>query len=314
MELCVIGEYLIDFTPLGLNERGLPTYQSTPGGAPANVACAAAKLGVTAGVMTKMSTDPFGCFLLDYLKKLGNVDMSAIVRSNDPTGLAFVTLNDEGDRDFVFYRKNCADAMLSINEVNDEALRNCKVFHFGSVSLTQKVSRETTMYAAKKAREYGKIVSFDINNRAFLWENPGDAEKYIDEALELADIVKASDEEAVQFGGGIDKAAAYFQSKGVKLVLISLGADGSLFDNGKDREVVPSYKVKVVDTTGAGDNFMGAFLARLIRSGKKPEELSAAELKDILAYSNAAGAVCASRYGAIPGQAVPEDIEKLQNS
>ena len=116
-DLCVLGEYLIDFTPQGLSDRGLPLYTSNPGGAPANVACAAAKLGTTASVITKISTDPFGNFLYDYIKGLGIVDLRGIRRSSDPTGLAFVTLNAEGDRDFVFFRDHCADAMLSCEDM-----------------------------------------------------------------------------------------------------------------------------------------------------------------------------------------------------
>lgn len=308
VRLCVLGEYLIDFTPQGLSDRGIPLFAQNPGGAPANVACAAAKLGTSSAVITKISTDPLGDFLYTYLNDLKIVDMRGVKRGNEPTGLAFVVLKEDGDRDFVFYRDHCADAMLSVEEVSTELLDECRIFHFSSVSLVSEVSAEATRFAAEYARKHGKIVSFDINYRALLWNSEERAKREVDRVLPLADIVKVSEEEAVLFGGSLKGAAERFRSFGVKLVLITLGSEGSVFDNGVFSDTVPSFKVKAIDATGAGDNFMGAFLAWLDQCGKNLEELTADDLRSALRYANAAGGICASRYGAIDGQATPEDI------
>ena len=308
IHLCVLGEYLIDFTPQGLSERGLPLYAQNPGGAPANVACAAAKLGTESAVITKISTDPLGCFLYDFLKKLEIVDMRGIRRSSDPTGLAFVVLKDDGDRDFVFYRDHCADSMLSSSDVDLTLLDECRIFHFSSVSLVSEVSAEATRFAAAYAKEHGKIVSFDINYRAMLWDSEDRAIHEVERLLTYADIVKVSEEEAVLFGGSIEQAAEKFHNFGAKIVLITLGSQGSIYDNGLTTGLVPSFPIKAVDATGAGDNFMGAFLSWLVQSGKELNQLSQSDLEESLRYANAAGAICASRYGAIDGQATPDDI------
>ena len=307
MELCVLGEYLIDFTPSGKNPNGLPLYAQNPGGAPVNVACACAKLGVSAGVITRISRDPFGCFLFDYLRELGSVDMRGVVRGGEPTGLAFVTLDASGDRDFVFFREGCADSMLRREDVDLSLLEECSVFHFSSVSLVSPVSREATLFAAAKAREQGKTVSFDINYRPFLWKSEEDAVREVAEAIGYADIVKASEEEAAVFGGLI-------RDCGAVIVLTTFGADGSAFETAAERGRVPSFPVNAVDTTGAGDCFMGAFLSRFIRSGKKAGEMEGRELTSMLEYANAAGALCATGYGAIAPQPNPEDVERLLES
>lgn len=307
-DLCVLGEYLIDFTPQGLSERGLPLYAQNPGGAPANVACAAAKLGASSAVITKISTDPLGNFLYEYIKGLGIVDLRGVRRSNDPTGLAFVTLNAEGDRDFVFYRDHCADAMLSCDDIDLSLIDECKVFHFSSVSLVAEESRAATVFAVQEAKKRGKTVSFDINYRALLWNDEEKAKAEVEKVLPLADLIKVSEEEAVLFGGSLEEAPSYFMSFGAKVVLVTLGADGSCFYTKEASATVPTFPVKTLDTTGAGDNFMGAFLAWIIKNGAPVEQLSQDELREALRYANAAGAICASRYGAIDGQATPEDI------
>ena len=311
MKLCVLGEYLIDFTPQGKTELGLPLYAQNPGGAPTNVACAAAKLGVSAGVITKISTDALGCFLYGYLKGLSVVDMRGVLRSDDPTGLAFVSLREDGEREFTFFRNGCADSMLTEQDIDTALLEECEVFHFSSVSLVSEPARSATLYAAALAKSLGKTVSFDINYRPLLWQSETEAKLQVGRALKVADIVKASEEEAALFGFGVVAAPAVFLAKGAKLVLLTFGSEGSAFYTAEHSADVPAFSVKAVDATGAGDNFMGAFLAALIRSEKKPSQLTENELYEMLRYANAAGAVCASRYGAIAGQATPEDISAM---
>ena len=310
IKLCVLGEYIIDFTWQGKDEKGFPKYTQNPGGAPANVACAASRLGAPAGIITKLSNDVFGKFLYSYAESLGFVDLRGVIRSDDPTGIAFALLDDTGERDFVFYRHNCADAMLRPEDIPEDLLRECDVLHFSSVSLAASPAREATLHAVKLARQMGKTVSFDINFRPPLWEKPEEARAAVAEAMALADIVKASEEEAQLFGADTPEAAAkVFLDRGPRLVLITFGGDGSCFYTGETTGNVPSFRVKAVDTTGAGDNFMGAFLSRFIREGKPVGQLTPENLTEMLRYANAAGAICASRYGAIAGQASEEDIQ-----
>lgn len=313
VDLIVLGEYIIDFTTAGKNADGLPMYIQNPGGAPTNVACAASELGTKAAVITKLSNDEFGEFLFSYLKNLNMVDLRGIVRSDDPTGIAFALLNDEGERSFKFYRHACADSLLSEEDINLELLNECKVLHFSSVSLASEVSRKATMFAVKKAKELGKIVSFDINYRPFLWNENDDARVYVNEALKYADVVKVSDEEAEYFGDkDVDKAAKAL-NKNNALVVITFGSKGSMYFKDDIKGSVDSYKVVTKDTTGAGDNFVGAFLTKLIESNKRPNELNENEIKDILKFANAAGAINASKMGAINGRARLTEINELIN-
>lgn len=312
IRLCVLGEYIIDFTCQGTDKNGLPKYTQNPGGAPANVACAAAKLGTPAGIITKLSNDVFGRFLYSYAQGLGCVDLRGVVRSDDPTGIAFALLDETGERDFVFFRHGCADAMLRPEDIREELLDECSILHFSSVSLAAEPARSATLHAARMARKKGKLVSFDINFRAPLWNDPESAYPAVAEAMALAHIVKASEEEAALFGAPApDDAARLFLEKGPSLVLITFGSNGSCYYTRDFSGTVPSFPVRAVDTTGAGDNFMGAFLSRFIQENTPPEQLSETVLRQILRYANAAGAICASRYGAIAGQASQADIQEF---
>lgn len=314
IKLCVLGEYIIDFTWQGKDEKGFPKYTQNPGGAPANVACAASRLGAPAGIITKLSNDVFGRFLYSYAESLGFVDLRGVIRSDDPTGIAFALLDETGERDFVFYRHNCADAMLKPEDIPVHLLEECDVLHFSSVSLAASPAREATLHAVRLARQMGKTVSFDINFRPPLWEKPEEAKDAVAEAMALADIVKASEEEAEMFGAATpEEAAKVFLDRGPGLVLITFGGDGSVFYTKDASGKVPSFPIKAVDTTGAGDNFMGAFLSRFIRDGKSVEQLTPEDLTWMLRYANAAGAICASRYGAIAGQASEADIQNFLN-
>jgi len=310
IRLCVLGEYIIDFTYQGKDDNGLPKYTQNPGGAPANVACAAAKLGTPAGIITKLSNDVFGRFLYSYAESLGCLDLRGVVRSDDPTGIAFALLDETGERDFQFYRHNCADAMLRPEDIREDLLEECSVLHFSSVSLAAEPARSATLHAARIARQKGKLVSFDINYRAPLWDDPEAAGSAVAEAMTLAHIVKASEEEAELFGAPApEEAARLFLEQGPALVLITFGGKGSSYFTRNHSGTVPSFPVQALDTTGAGDNFMGAFLSRFIQESTAPEQLPEETLRQMLRYANAAGAICASRYGAIAGQASPTDIQ-----
>ena len=192
-DIVALGESLIDFTPAGINEMGMPLFSQNPGGAPANVLAMASKLGRSTAFVGKVGRDAFGRFLQEHMEKAG-IDCSALRRDDRvPTTLAFVQLDEYGDRSFSFYRDPGADVMLRPEEVDDTLLEGCRIFHFGSVSLTKEPCRGTTLWAARRAREAGALISYDPNYRPFLWPSVEAARRALCAALELTDILKVSD-------------------------------------------------------------------------------------------------------------------------
>ena len=194
-DIVALGESLIDFTPAGINEMGMPLFSQNPGGAPANVLAMASKLGRSTAFVGKVGRDAFGRFLQEHMEKAG-IDCSALRRDDRvPTTLAFVQLDEYGDRSFSFYRDPGADVMLRPEEVDDTLLEGCRIFHFGSVSLTKEPCRGTTLWAARRARAAGALISYDPNYRPFLWPSVEAARRALCAALELTDILKVSEEE-----------------------------------------------------------------------------------------------------------------------
>ena len=194
-DIVALGESLIDFTPAGINEMGMPLFSQNPGGAPANVLAMASKLGRSTAFVGKVGRDAFGRFLQEHMEKAG-IDCSALRRDDRvPTTLAFVQLDEYGDRSFSFYRDPGADVMLRPEEVDDTLLEGCRIFHFGSVSLTKEPCRGTTLWVARRAREAGALISYDPNYRPFLWPSVEAARRALCAALELTDILKVSEEE-----------------------------------------------------------------------------------------------------------------------
>ena len=312
-DIITTGELLIDFTPVkapGVENALCPN----PGGAPGNVAVQLARLGVPAGFIGKVGDDSFGRTLKDCLNENG-VDVSGVVvDENVRTTLAFVHLDKEGDRSFTFYRDPGADTQLREDEVDRSAIRECRALHFGSLSLTTEPSRTTTLDLVKEARAMGKMISYDPNWRPALWK---DAEKGIEAmgmGLELCHVLKISEEELALLTGtdSIAGGAKLLHEKGVVLAIVTLGPEGCVSSlNGRLRHH-PTYDVKVVDTTGSGDSFWGAFLSQLIQNGydapEKLDSLSQEELQGFCRFANAAGSMCASKPGGIPAIAGREDI------
>ena len=292
-----LGELLIDFTPTGKTPAGIPIFEQNPGGAPANVAVQAARLGVSAGFIGKVGQDMFGTFLRDTLVKQ-NVDVENLHFSNDTaTSLAFVQLSESGDRDFSFYRNPGADTQITFDEVNKDALANAKVLCFGSLLLTAEPGRTAVPQIVSYAREHGAITAYDPNWRAPLWPNAEAGIHAMKSLLPLADVVKASDEE-------LEMQAA----------VITRGAKGCVVCTPKTTLTLNTYDTKVVDTTGSGDSFFGAFLTKLMETGKPVSEINEAELRDAADFANAAGSVCATKKGAIPALADRELIETCRAS
>ena len=300
-DITAIGEILIDLTQSGRTEQGIPRFDANPGGAPANLAVAASRLGAKTAFIGRVGRDSYGDFLRSTLEQNG-VDVSGL--SVDPrqhTTLAIVSLDDRGERSFSFYRDPSADVNLCFEDVPVELLADTRVLHFGSVSLTAEPSRSSTLRAAREAKEKGALISYDPNYRASLWPEEATAVRQMLQPLPLVDILKVSDEELPLLTGlsDPDRGSARLAEKGIRLVLVTLGAEGAFYRFGGRIGHVPGVKVQVGDTNGAGDTFFGAALSRLVRA-ESLDALTAEELEDILRFANKAAAITTSRHGAIP--------------
>lgn len=309
--ICAAGELLIDFTPCGTSSQGQLLYARNPGGAPANVLAMAARLGVKARLCSVVGSDNFGTFLIESMLAAG-IDTRFISRTAQArTTLAFVDLDERNDRSFTFYRKPGADILLADADIPNEALEGCGVYHFSGVSLTDEPARGAVLRAAQRAKKMGLLVSFDPNYRPFLWPEAAQARRAFEEGLQLADIVKLSEEEVAFLleKENAAQGAAELAKRCGALVLVSCGARGALAANASGllgrAEALP---VAVADTTGAGDAFLGAILAAL--AGKEKAALasmSEQEAVRLLHLGCTAGSLTASKLGAIP--ALPDKDE-----
>ena len=308
-EITTIGEVLIDLTQTGVNGQNVPVFAANPGGAPANVAVAAARLGASAAFIGKVGRDGFGAYLTGVLTENG-VDASGVRADETPTTMAVVTVAPGGERSFRFVRG--ADALLTEDEVDTALIEGSKVLHFGSVSLTAEPARSATLFAARHAREHGVLVSYDPNYREALWPDQEEAVARMCAPLPLADVLKLSDEELPLLTGTDDPAEGTrrLADRGVSLVLLTLGGEGAFWRWQGKTGLVPGVATAVADTNGAGDTFLGAVLSRLVRRGERPlEGLTVPELEDILAFANRAASKTCSRSGAIPAMPTLAELE-----
>ena len=311
-DVVAIGESLIDV--IVKYDGCALTMEGNPGGAPLNVLAAGAKLGLDAAFIGKISTDAFGECLLDTIKRSGVSEEGAVITSSEPTTLAIVTLDPVGDRNFSFYRNGTADVMLESGELNLDLIGRCRVFHFGSVSMTAEPSRSATLAAAKYAGERGATVSYDPNLRERLWKDLSEAKDVILEGMGLADVAKVSEEELSFLTGTEDLeagAVGLCRRYGLKILTVTMGAEGAAVTEGDKLVWRPTYTVSTVDTTGAGDTFWGAFLYCLIKGGKAPERYSSEELEKFLDFANAAGSLCTTKKGAIPAMPDLKQVKEL---
>lgn len=310
-DVVALGESLIDFTPAGTNDQGMALFARNPGGAPANVLAMRAKLGGKTAFIGKVGSDAFGQFLRGTLERAG-IDTSGMLADTAiPTTLAFVQLSSTGDRSFSFYRKPGADIMLCRQEVPPALLRSCRVFHFGSVSLTDEPCRSATLWAARQARQAGALISYDPNYRPLLWQNTETAIDQMLEAMRLAHLVKVSDEELVLLTGtqDLEAGAAKLRGLGPAAVVVTQGAGGAFVQTAAGSVQRPAYPYAAVDTTGAGDAFWGALLSRVDGLGLSGlQALSANDWVSILDFANAAGSLTITKRGAIPAMPDAEAI------
>ena len=312
LDVVALGELLIDFACIATDAEGYPTMAAHPGGAPANFLAVLSKFGAKTALLGKVGTDAFGKMLVATLEKAGIETRGLILDPRVFTTLAFVTLDETGDREFSFSRKPGADTCLRFEELDLGLIDEAKVFHFGTLSLTDEPARTATQKAVAYAKAQGKCITYDPNLRKPLWCDLEEAKHQLLWGLSQADVVKISDEE-VEFLFGLspeEGAKHILDTFGMKLVFVTCGKDGCFFRNAVAQGHVPSLSgICVADTTGAGDIFGGSALWKLLGSGKAPEALTQEELTAITRFACTAAGLSTTRSGGI--SSVPEYGEVL---
>lgn len=313
-----IGEALIDFIPheKGVALMNVNNFSKVAGGAPLNVAAAVSKLGGKSQMITKLGVDGFGDHILDEVRSLG-VDVSKVLRTKEAnTALAFVSLKDDGERDFSFYRNPSADMLLNESEIEEEIFKEGGILHFCSVSLIDAPIKGTHKKAIEFAKKNNCLISFDPNVRLPLWETKESCREAILEFLPFANIVKISDEE-LEFITGIadeSKALEFLLQGDVEVVIYTKGTEGAEFITKERKIFSPSFKVQAQDTTGAGDSFIGSFLYQVAEGENTLESLvnlPKENIKEMLSFSNATAALTVCKKGAIGALPTKEEVLAL---
>ena len=312
-DVTALGELLIDFAPKSVDAAGYPTLAANPGGAPGNFLAALNKYGCSVAMIGKVGDDMFGRLLLNTLKGAGIETRGVVVDPNQFTTLAFVSLDESGNRDFSFARKPGADTCLTYDEVDEALVTGARVFHFGTLSLTNDPAREATHKAVARAKAQGVLISVDPNLRKPLWPTEDDAKAAIEWSLRQADIIKISDEE-IEFLWGLtpeEGAQKLLNEYGASLVYATLGPKGCHAATRNAAVTVSSPKgIHVVDTTGAGDIFGGSAMSRFLKTGKRPEDLTAEDLTAIVTFACTAASLSTQTHGGI--SSVPDEAEVLR--
>lgn len=309
-DVTTLGEVLIDFTPSGKSADNRRLFEQNPGGAPANVLAALNKFGMKTAFIGKVGDDMHGQFLKETMEQAGISTKGLLIDPNYFTTLAFVALNEQGERSFSFARKPGADTMITKEEVDTQIIRDSRIFHIGSLSLTDEPARGATLFALQEAKAAGCILSYDPNYRAPLWSGREAAIEGMKSVLSYIDVMKMSDEETLLLTGEANpqKAAALLVDAGIPLVAVTLGSQGAYVCTKEGGAVVPGFSAFVVDTTGAGDSFWGGFLYRLAESGKKPAEITLSQAKDFARFANAVASLCVEKRGGIPAMPSLEEV------
>lgn len=311
MDIVCLGELLVDMFPaeLGRPLAEVSAFRPKPGGAPANVAVAAVRLGASIAFIGKVGDEAFGHHLAEVLESEG-VDMRGVRFDREVrTTLAFIAMPDENSYDIVFYRNPGADMRLRADELDTELLAEARAFHFGSISLIQEPSRTATLRAAKIAREAGALTSFDANYRPDLWA-ASEARERVLATLPLVHLLKVNETELALLTGSteIKQGAQELLAQGPEICVVTMGPEGSYFQIAGDGGHVPAFRVETVDATGCGDGFVAGLLCQLVRPGPWREQLQPARMREILRYANAVGALTAMTQGVIPALPTAEQV------
>ncbi len=310
-DIVTFGELLIDFTPSG-EQGGQKLFMQNAGGAVANAVVAAKSFGAASAYLGMVGADAFGRYLKGVLDDKG-VDTSGLVMSDIyNTTLAFVHLFENGERDFSFYRKPSADIMYSPDLIDESVIRGARIFHYGSLSLTDEPARSATWKMLQIAKDAGVLVSYDPNYRAPLWSSEAEAKDMMLKGMAYADILKISDNEVDFLFGKMpyEDAAQMLLSRGIKLVFITLGSEGAVFACKAGTGKVKAFPAKAVDATGAGDCFTGGVLSQFLQSGKTPEELAVDDVRRFAEFACAAASVCVEGKGGIPSIPTVEQVKQ----
>ncbi|MCF0136499.1 MAG: carbohydrate kinase [Lachnospiraceae bacterium] len=314
MDVTALGELLIDFTAEGLSEQGNGLFEACPGGAPGNVLAMLAKLGRCTAFIGKVGEDMFGRLLKGTLEEAGINTAGVIMDHEVPTTLAFVKTLPGGDRDFSFYRKPGADMLLAEDELPNDLIGNCRIFHFGTLSMTHEGVRKATVKAVSMAEEAGALLSFDPNLRLPLWKDPEEAREQIHWGLSHCHILKIADNELEFMTGETDfvKGAALLRKRYPNILILNVtaGDQGSYSFYGEEEPVyVPAFCLgRTIETTGAGDTFCASVLDYVLEHGTR--NLSPEQRRDMLRFANAAAYIVTTRKGAI--RSMPE-LPEVQN-
>ena len=313
LDVVALGELLIDFTQNGLSEQGNPLFEANPGGAPCNVLAMLRKLDKRCAFVGKVGRDGFGRQLARVAEEAG-IDLQGLRYDPDVhTTLAIVQTLPGGDRDFSFYRKPGADANLTVEDLDQELIQSCRIFHFGTLSLTGQPCRAATQKAVALAREAGTLISFDPNLREPLWDSLEEAREQIAWGLARCDILKISDNELLFMTGQSDfeKGAAILQKQypNIRLMNVTAGAQGSYSFCGDVHTFQPGCTLGgVIETTGAGDTFCASVLDFVLEHGI--EGLTRPDLDQMLRFANAAAYLVTTKKGAIRSMPEPEQVEE----
>lgn len=313
LDVCALGELLIDFTDSGTSANGQKLFERNAGGAPANVLVALARLGHTGAFLGKVGNDMHGSFLRETLMADG-IDCSGLIMSDDFfTTLAFVALSESGERSFSFARKPGADTQLTPDELALDLINDARVFHVGSLSLTDEPARSATLAALEAAKAAGCTMSYDPNYRASLWTSEEAACEQMRSILGYMDLVKISGEETRLLTGYDDpaQAADAIIGQGAKVCVVTLDDAGAYVRTADGEATVVSFKVDAVDTTGAGDSFWGGFLCAYLESGLAPADVRIDDAASFVRFGNAVASLCVRGRGGIPSMPSRDDVEAL---
>lgn len=300
-DIVALGEILIDFTPQGKDDFGDLKFARKAGGAPLNLLACAAKFGLNTAFISKVGKDMFGAFLKQTAKNYGIYDGGILTDPVYNTTLAFVSLDESGDRDFSFYRNFGADIHLCKEDIDVSLIESGRIFHFGSLAFTNSPCKQAAQFAIEKAKSSGAVISYDPNYRPPLWESEEAAVTAMKDNIKHVDIAKLSKEEAQMITDEWDPKEAIKKlcDMGLRAVLITDGANGVNFGTKEKTAFLPSLKVKAVDTTGAGDIFFGTFLSCFVKSGVDLSELTTEKMEEFVKTAIEVAGNSTLKYGGV---------------
>ena len=317
IDIICIGEVLIDFFAVqsGVIFREVEEFRRIAGGAPANVAVGASRLGRNTAFIGRVGSDEFGFYLRDILvENKVNVEMLQFDRQAR-TGLAFISLPTPTTREILFYRNPGADMFLDWKEFNINLIKNTRILHFGSITLISKISKESTLKAVLSAKDAGAIISYDPNLRIDLWPDRDSAKKQILDVLPLADIVKVNNEELEfitdisDFRKGAEKLLKY----GIKICIVTLGEKGSFYLTNYFSGIIPIFDVETIDSTGCGDSFTSGLLSFLVDGNLENLVANHEEMISIIKIATAAASLTSMKKGVIPSLPYKSEVEAFMS-